>query len=330
MKIISKLLFALAIVSPFARAAAPAVGSVAENQSFAIRSGTGFNSASLNEYQGGILILMMMTPWCPSCQSNSQAVGGGLLDFFDDPARGALTGKNDKGVPIRSLLLSTEEAASWDNVNQSFATTNGFHQWGLDADAQRRSARTLLGYFRGGFINSSNLYDWGDDRRRIVVLNLVDGSSSHSYREIILNQNSYSSGDNMAARAAINSIAPEATATGPEVALKQGKVFLESRESTVAFGKAKVRGSGRSLSFRITNTGNADLNGLSAAMAGNHAREFLISPPRTASLAPGKSTSFDVTFLPRKTGPRKATLRLNSSDPGGIPFVVRLSGRGTR
>jgi SLT domain-containing protein len=91
-------------------------------------------------------------------------------------------------------------------VNKSFSTTNGFSQWGLDADTQRQNPRQLLGYFRGGFINSSNLYDWGNDRRRLVVLNLVEGSASHSFREIVINTNSYTSSNDTAARAAINRI----------------------------------------------------------------------------------------------------------------------------
>lgn len=189
-----------------AAVAAPPV--IAKNVSFAVKAGEGFKKANLNAYQGKILILMLMTPWCPICQSHAGAVGDGILDHFNSPSRKKLRGKNANGIEIESVLLSTEEAPQWDNVNRLFAPQNGFMNWGLDARIDRTSPRTLLGYFRGGFINSNNLYDWGDDRRRLVVINLVKDSTTHRYRQIIINQNAFSSRDASAARAAINAIKP--------------------------------------------------------------------------------------------------------------------------
>ncbi|MCX6855947.1 MAG: putative Ig domain-containing protein, partial [Verrucomicrobia bacterium] len=123
-------------------------------------------------------------------------------------------------------------AAQWDSVNASFASTNGFGQWGLDATASRGTARRVLGYFRGGFINSSNLYDWGNDRRRVVVLNMVRDSASHEYREIIINQNAYSSGNNTAARAAIDAIQPESTAVPAAITTSPAATSIVSGQST--------------------------------------------------------------------------------------------------
>ena len=201
----------LALSAGASQAAAPAVGAIAPNSTFAVRSGASFANKSLDDYEGKILVVMMMTPWCPFCQSNAQAVGDGVLDVFNASSRESLIGKNDKGTPIESILLSTEPAASWDSVNASFSTTNGYQQWGLDANAGRTNPRSMLGYFRGGFpngINSSNLYDWGNDRRRVIVINLVRNSASHAYRQIILNQNAFTSADNVTARNAINAISP--------------------------------------------------------------------------------------------------------------------------
>lgn len=215
------------------QAAAPAVGSVSQNRSFARSSGAGFTNTDFDDYEGKILVVMLMTPWCPICQSNSQAVGDGILDFFGASSRGSLTGKNDRGVPIQSILLSTEEAEAWDSVNDSFASTNGYKQWGLDANAQRDNPRTMLGYFRGGYINSSNLYDWGNDRRRVIVLNLIRNSaSSHDYREIIINQNTYSSSDNSSARAAINAIRPAAVVTAPVITSEPASITIASGGTT--------------------------------------------------------------------------------------------------
>ncbi len=199
------------------RAAPLAVGSISENRAFSRNTASGLANRDFNDYEGKILVVMLMTPWCPICQSHAQAVGDGILNFFNASSRGANQGKNNRGIPIQSILLSTEEAEQWDSVNDSFSSTNGYDQWGLDANANRNNPRTMLGYFRGGFINSSNLYDWGNDRRRVIVLNLVKNSATHGYREIVINQNAYSSGDNTAARAAINAIQPPAPIIAPAI-----------------------------------------------------------------------------------------------------------------
>ncbi len=237
--LLSALLLAASAV--LSGAAAPAVGSVSTNRSFAVANNAGnLSNADTNDYEGKILIIMLMTPWCPFCQSNAQAVGTGLVSHFSAGSRGALKDKNDRGVPIQTLLLSTEPDAQWDSVNESFADTNGYQKWGIDANADRNNPRQSLGYYRGGFpngVNSSNLYDWGNDRRRVVVLSLVRNSISHSYREIILNQNAYSSSDNAAARAAINAILPEPVAVAPAITTHPAPVTINSG-ATAQLGSA--------------------------------------------------------------------------------------------
>ncbi len=203
-----KILTLLLVSSALAMAGPPPAGSRSKNVKFSIREGDNFRNVSLNNYDGKILVIMLMTPWCPICQSHSRSVGNGILDYYSAPARGKLRGKNAKGVKIESILLSTEPAPNWDALNISFAPTNGFMRWGLDAKADRSNPRTLLGYFRGGFIKSSDLNDWGDDRRRLVVINLVQGSGNSRYREILINTNSFSSADANQARAAINRVKP--------------------------------------------------------------------------------------------------------------------------
>jgi len=211
-----KIIICLLAATHVATAAELPVGFASANQSFAIRSGNSFVNTSLDDYQGKILVVMMQTPWCPACITNGMAVGAGILSPFNASSRGALRGKNDHGIEIDSVMLSVEPAPEWDGTNSSFASTNGYEQWGLDANAQRLTPRIMLGYYRGGYpngVNSSNLYDWGNDRRRVVVLNLVRNSASHGFRQIVINQNSFDSGDAAGARAMINAILPPPTTT---------------------------------------------------------------------------------------------------------------------
>ncbi len=227
MKILASLIFSASLAS----AAQIPIGNVADEQTFAVRSGNQLVNTNLEAYEGKILVIMLMTPWCPFCQSNASAVGNGLLDHFNASSRGVLTGRNAHGVPIESLLLSTEEAAQWDSVNSSFASSNGYDQWGIDANANRSDPRQVLGYFRGGFISSSNLYSWGNDRRRVVVLNMVRDTQTHQYREIVINQNSYTSSDDTAARAAINAIQPRSVTTPAAITTQPVSTTLNSGQS---------------------------------------------------------------------------------------------------
>lgn len=195
-------------IAGVSQGAPPKPGSVSKNVKFSLRSGSSFKNSKLNRHKNKIVVIMLMTPWCPICQSHAKAVGDGILDHFYDPARGKLRGRNDRRVKIQSILLSTEEAAQWDSVNSAFATQNGFRKWGIDAKPNRKSPRKLLGYYRGGFIKSSDLYDWGNDRRRLVVINMVKGSPRHRFREILVNQNSFSASDVDSVIARINAVRP--------------------------------------------------------------------------------------------------------------------------
>ncbi len=263
-----KTLFAITLLATLVALASAAqlpVGSVSNNRAFAIRGSNNFRDVDLSDYEGKILVIMMMTPWCPGCQSNAQAVGSGILDHFHASSRGSLQGKNANGIPIHSILLSTEEAEGWDEVNESFAATNGYEDWGLDANAQRNNPRKNLGYFRGEFIESSNLYDWGNDRRRVVVLNLVRNSASHAFREIILNQNSYTSDNNQAARSAINAIQTAPVIIAPAITSHPASATINSG-ATVTL---RVTASGTSPTYQwyVGNSGTTGnpINGATSA-----------------------------------------------------------------
>lgn len=199
------LVLLLALAVP-ALASAPKAGSISKNVKYSLQKGSAFQRSNLRKNKNRIVVMMLMTPWCPICQSHSRNVGMEVLAHFNDPARGKRRGRNNRGVRIESILLSTEEAAQWDNVNSQFAQQNGFRRWGLDAKPDRSSPRQLLGFYRGGFIDSSNLYDWGDDRRRLVIVNLVRNSPRHKDREILVNVNEFSPSDAKSVISRINRV----------------------------------------------------------------------------------------------------------------------------
>ncbi|MEO5714129.1 MAG: hypothetical protein ABIT37_11635 [Luteolibacter sp.] len=322
----------LALSAGFSHAAAPAVGDVSSNRAFALRSGGNFVNKDFDDYEGKILVVMMMTPWCPTCQSNAQAVGDGILDFFSATSRGTLRGKNDKGIAIESILLSTEEAASWDSVNASFSATNGYEQWGLDANASRNNPRTMLGYFRGGFIADTDLHAWGNDRRRLVVLNLVRNSASHSYREIILNQNYFTSDDNSSARSAINAIRPAAAVTVPNITVNPASATVPSGGTATL--TLTATGTTPSYQWYFGNTG-VTTNPISGATGANYTTPALAATTSywvraTNSAGSDNSTTATITVTPPPvTAPNITGNPVSATIPSGTTATLTITATGT-
>lgn len=117
----------------------------------------------------------------------------------------------------------------------------------------------------------------------------------------------------------------------PEIGLQQPKgTNLVDGKTKRSFGTAKMQTKGKTSTFIITNTGDADLTGLSIVKEGNHADDFIAKAPAKTTLAPGASTTFKVTFRPWGTGTRKASLRLKSNDADENPFNITVTGRGVR
>lgn len=146
----------------FATAQTPASG-VSENQNFAVFNGATPEAAQLTDYDGKIVMVMFMTPWCPTCTTEARNVGSNIAKHFKDNG-----GVNANGVPVVSLLLSTETAGgSSDSTTQSIASLNGYDFAGLDSKANRTEPREALGYFRGAAATPWPV----SDRRRLVVIN---------------------------------------------------------------------------------------------------------------------------------------------------------------
>jgi len=81
-----------------------------------------------------------------------------------------------------------------------------------------------------------------------------------------------------------------------------------------------------SRSFIIKNTGIQPLKNLAVTGFGTNVSEFIFTQPLIALLAPGASTTFTVTFNPRATGLRTATIRVFSNDPDENPFYIAVQG----
>lgn len=103
---------------------------------------------------------------------------------------------------------------------------------------------------------------------------------------------------------------------------------LEDGVSKRSFGRAEVRDEGLTRTFTIRNSGTAALEGLRLLKDGGNPRDFKVTALEQKRLAPGESTTFEVTFKPTATGLRKAAIHIIGNDPDASPFDFTLSGRG--
>jgi Abnormal spindle-like microcephaly-assoc'd, ASPM-SPD-2-Hydin len=139
---------------------------------------------------------------------------------------------------------------------------------------------------------------------------VADGYYSSSYGNITLNLN---------------------PTPAPEISLQQpaGTELADDR-TRKSFGTVKTGAKGVVKTFTIRNAGSAPLTGLGISRGGAHGSDFTVGPLATTTLAPGASTTFKVTFSPKATGTRTASLAIRSNDADENPFGIILTGMGAR
>jgi hypothetical protein len=98
--------------------------------------------------------------------------------------------------------------------------------------------------------------------------------------------------------------------------------------SKKSFGTRPVGKPGVRKAFTVRNLGTKALTGLSISRNGSHAGDFTVSPPASATLAPGNATTFTVTFSPKGNGTRNAAIHISHTESKGNPFDIQLTGQG--
>lgn len=104
--------------------------------------------------------------------------------------------------------------------------------------------------------------------------------------------------------------------------------YLRSGAYNRKFGQVPVGKKSIPYAFELTNVGNRPLTYLRASIKGENSSDFIITLPPKTSLAPGKSTTVKIIFLPKEKGIRKATLELQTPDADEGNFEILLSGIG--
>jgi len=118
-----------------------------------------------------------------------------------------------------------------------------------------------------------------------------------------------------------------APAAGAVIAVKNEVSTLTHSQSTLDFGTGGLMPGG-SVPLTISNRGTLPLTNIFVSVTGTNASEFPVTQPITATVPPGGSTTFTVTFSPVDHGVRAATLHIASSATDQSSFDVNLTGPG--
>ncbi|QEG02659.1 Calx-beta domain protein [Stieleria maiorica] len=94
-------------------------------------------------------------------------------------------------------------------------------------------------------------------------------------------------------------------------------------------GVVEVQADTRSQTFTIENYGSMNLDLSSVSITGAHSGDFSITQPPAAVVAPGGSTTFEVTFDPSAAGRRNARVLIVNNDPNESTFAFTVSGLAT-
>jgi Abnormal spindle-like microcephaly-assoc'd, ASPM-SPD-2-Hydin len=118
---------------------------------------------------------------------------------------------------------------------------------------------------------------------------------------------------------------------GPDIAVEQPlRKNLVDGNATTNFGKAAVGKAGKVKTYTIRNKGITTLKLSNIRKSGPAAKSFLVSKPGKSSLAPGKSTTFTITFKPKTKGPLEASIQIPNNDTDENPFDLKLLGTGVK
>ncbi|MDW8332456.1 MAG: choice-of-anchor D domain-containing protein [Cyclobacteriaceae bacterium] len=118
----------------------------------------------------------------------------------------------------------------------------------------------------------------------------------------------------------------------PEINIKQASTNIASG-GNFSMGSVAAGSTGTPVVFTVENLGTASLN-LSGtpkvAISGANASEFTINQTSTsATISPGSSTTFTVTFSPVSAGSKTATLTIANNDSDEGSYTINLTGTAT-
>jgi len=214
-------------------------------------------------------------------------------------------GTNDFG-PV-ALGTNTSLTFIVKNIGNSNLTVSGITIGGTDSAMFTVTTNpTPVLLIPGGSTNFTVRFTPGSTGLKTAVLHIANNDTNNPFN-----------------------IALTGTGGTPEIAVEQPPgTSLVDGVSSRDFGSVAV-GTNTSLTFTITNSGNANLTGLGITIDGPDSAMFTVTANPTAPVIPGGSTNFTVRFAPVSTGLKTAALHIANNDSDENPFDITITGTGT-
>lgn len=231
----------------------------------------------------------------------------------DVPWEGIKSDSHDGEDSARSGVI-TNRQETWMETTVEGAGNLSF--W-WKVSSERRSDR--LAFFIDGVFQTSPISGNVGWTQKYYVI----PPGSHTLRWRYVKDKTDSSGDDAAW---VDQVVFE---NGSEIVLEKldGTALVDGLAS-INFGLTKRDGTSKVSRRTIKNVGAADLTDLAITIDGANAEDFSVSDLRATSLATSESTTFKITFKPKGSGPRTASLHIASNDGDESPFDVTLTGEG--
>ncbi len=118
----------------------------------------------------------------------------------------------------------------------------------------------------------------------------------------------------------------------PEINVKQGTMDIPSPNGSYDFGSVMLGSSSSPVTFTIENTGSADLvlSGIpKTSITGTDASMFSSGTPPTSPVDAGDNTTFAITFSPKSTRSKTATVTIPNNDSEKSTYTFNITGNGT-
>jgi hypothetical protein len=118
------------------------------------------------------------------------------------------------------------------------------------------------------------------------------------------------------------------TGSAPEISVEHPDTSpLVSEVGSIDFGTVTAGSASSSKTFRVRNLGQATLSLSTITKVGGNPAAFQVNTASmSASVAPGASTTFSVSFQPGTAGQASTSLRIVNNDLDENPFVISLGG----
>jgi len=235
--------------------------------------------------------------------------------------------KNNRDLD-QLLSLMPQTALPGDTISAATTITNESGFLVIDVTAET------------AFLNDKQFWDIGDmnpgtTQQRLWDLSLATGDGAFELGTLVnfsSRMSSASTDGDFQTRTLI--VGDQIPPPGPDIVVTGNDILIANGDSSPSvadgtdFGTVNIAGGIGSRSFAILNSGTIDLEIASVTITGSDPSAFEVVTQPTAVVPAGTQTTFVMEFDPDSSGPKEATVAVDSNDEDDDPYTFAIAGQG--